>query len=153
MKKTILLFFMMVTVSLGAVAQNKGCDREAKEKEFKEFKIKFLADQLNLKGDVRQKFNAVYGEYENERRVLFKKKKEIEKSIKNGKKVTEAEYDRANKELNDIKTQSAALEKTYDEKFSKFLSKEQIFNLKKSEEKFKENMRDLKEKKKKEQKK
>ena len=147
MKKTILLSLMILLTAMGALAQQKKGNGD-KAKEFLEFKLKFIADEMELKGDARQKFNETYSQMEQERRQLFKKSKEIEKRIKNSKNASEAEYDKANKELTEVKAKMADIEKKYDAKFSKFLTKKQLFKMKEAEEKFMEKVREYHAKKK-----
>lgn len=147
MKKTILLI-LMGFVALAGFAQSKE-DRDAKAKEFMEFKIKFLADEMELKGDVRQKFVALYTQYETEKRVLWKNAKELEKKIKNNKNATETDYD----EWQKAKAKIDDLDSAYNKKFAQFLNSKQMYKLKTAEEAFMRKMRDCRDKKKGEKKK
>lgn len=145
MRKLILLFLVVLVAAFGASAHKpgeKGKLSESKKKELQEFKLKFLAEELDLNPDQTKLFNETYTQLDNERRVLIKQRKEIEKKMSEGKNLTDSDYEKANKELNDIKTKLADLETKYDAKFSQFLSKKQIFQLKASEEKFMQKMRE-----------
>ena len=113
-----------------------------------EFKLKFLADEMDLNDSQRKQFNEVYSQMETERRAVFKKIKDAEKIIKGNKNASEADYDKATKDISAAKAQMAQIEKTYDEKFSKFLTKKQIFKMKEAEDKFKETVRKCRDKKK-----
>lgn len=143
MKKTLMLMLMLLTVVFVGNAQNKG-DREAKAKEFMEFKIKFLADEIGLKGDTRQKFVTLYTQYEKEKRVLWKKARDMEKKIKANKNASEAEYE----EWNKAKTKIDDLESSYDKKFAQFLNSKQIYQMKKAEDEFMRKIRSCRDKKK-----
>lgn len=155
MRKLILLSLVFLFAALGASAQKtgeKGHLSDEKKKELREFKLKFLADELNLNADQRKQFNEIYTQLDNERRVFRKRKKEIEKKIASSKNLSDAEYDKASKELNELETKLADLRTVYDAKFAKFMSKKQIFQLKAAEEKFMQKMKECVDKKKNEKK-
>lgn len=143
MKKTLMLMLMLLSVAFMGNAEKKG-DKEAKAKEFMEFKIKFLADEIGLTGDVRQKFVSLYTQYESERRVLWKRARDLEKKIKGNKNATEADYD----EWSKAKAKIDELSSAYDKKFAKFLTSKQIYKMKTAEEEFMRKMRDCRDKKK-----
>lgn len=136
-------------MALPSFAQKqKGCDHESKRKELMEFKLKYLADEMELNDEQRKTFNEVYTQMENERRAIFKKIKEAEKSVSGKKEASEAEYEKASKEMTEARDKMVELDKKYDEKFSTFLSKKQIFKMKEAEEGFKDKMRKCRDKKK-----
>lgn len=123
-------------------------DKETRRKEFLEFKLNFLADELEIKDDQRKQFDEVYSQMEAERRVYFKKIKEAEKRISDNKKASEADYEKANREINDAKEEMARIERKYDDKFATFLSKKQMYRLREAENKFTEKVRNCRDKKK-----
>lgn len=144
MKKLLLLTFILLVAASGASAKKTGdkhCLSDAKKKELQEFKLKFLAEEMDLREDQIPRFNETYIQYENERRELIKKKRNIEKKISEDNNVSDAEYEKANKEILETKAKMADVEKKYDEKFSQFLTKKQIFLMKSAEEKFMQKMR------------
>ena len=145
MKKTLLMILMLTLVSFAGMAQSKGgSDKSARAKEFLEFKIKYLSDEMGLTGEERQKFVNLYTQYGNEKRVLWKKAHDLEKKIKEKKNATEAEYE----EWSKAKAKIDELEASYDKKFSNFLTSKQIYKMKSAEEQFKQKMRDCRDKKK-----
>lgn len=149
MNKKILFLILAVLMVFPAFAQkqNNG-DHEQKRKELMEFKLKFLADEMGLNDEQRKTFNDVYMQMENERRKIFKKLKEAEKSVANKKDASEAEYEKASKEISEARDQMVELDKKYEDKFSTFLTKKQIFKMKEAEEAFKEKMRKCRDKRK-----
>lgn len=150
MKGKTILILLAIIFALPSFAQNQRSksDHESKRKEMMEFKLKFLADEMDLNDSQRKQFNEVYSQMETERRAVFKKIKDAEKIIKGNKNASEADYDKATKDISAAKAQMAQIEKTYDEKFSKFLTKKQIFKMKEAEDKFKETVRKCRDKKK-----
>lgn len=150
MKKNILFILLTILFAIPSFAQKKS--HQEKKKEIIEFKTNFIADEMELKDDVRKKFIEVYTQMENERRAVFKQMKQIEKDIKNNKNATEADYDKATKETNQAKRKMADIEASYEKKFATFLTKKQIYKMKEAEEKFIKTMRECKEKKRSERK-
>lgn len=146
MKGKLLLILLAAIIALPSFAQKPA--KEDKRKEMMEFKLKFLADEMELNADQKKKFNELYTQMETERRGIFKKIKEAEKVISNNKNASEKDYEKAYTEIQKGKDEMAKIEKNYDAKFSKFLSKKQIFKLKEAENKFMEKIRECRDKKK-----
>lgn len=151
MKGKILLLLFTLLFALPSFSQKNHSDKDKaqRHKEMMEFKLDFLADEIDLKEDQKKQFNELYMQMDKERRAIFKKIKTAEKSISGNKDASEADYDRAMKEISAAKTEMAQVEKKYDEKFATILSKKQMFKLKEAENKFMEKMKSCKDKKKK----
>lgn len=139
---------MLLVTSMAGMAQKS----DEKKREFMQMKMEFIADKIGLKNELRQKFFDTYSQLENERWQLFKKKREIEKNIKNKKNASDSEYDKAYQEIQDLEAKISALEKTYEAKFIKFLSKKQIIKMREAEDEFKQKMKKCRDKKSKEKK-
>lgn len=153
MKKTILLFIFASLLAFPSFAQKHSSpDKEGRQKEFMEFKLKFLAEEIDLKEDQKKEFNEVYTQMETERRSIYKKIKAAEKKISDNKNASEADYEKAATDISNAKAEMTQIEKKYDEKFSTFLTKKQMYKLKEAECKFMERMRECREKKKNEKK-
>lgn len=140
---TVRLLFMLFAFLIGipSFAQKQSDDKAARHKEMMEFKLKFLADEMELNDAQRKKFNEVYTQMESERRVYFKKMKAAEKTIKSNKNASEADYERATKEIADARSQMTKIEEKYEAKFASFLSSKQLYKMKEAETKFSETMR------------
>lgn len=147
MKKHTLLILILLLGFIPSFAQKNDKDKEARKKEMLEFKLNFLAEEMQLRDDQKKQFNEVYTMMENERRAVFGRLKAAEKKIKENKAASEADYERANKEIADAKNQMAAIETKYDAKFAKFLTKKQIYKMKEAEEKFMKKVRSCRDKK------
>lgn len=148
MKKYILLCLLILSFAVPTFAQkNQQGNKEERKKEMMEFKLKFIAEEIGLQEDQKKQFNEVYTQMENERRAAFKKMKEADKKIKNNPKASEADYDKANQEINLARQQMSAIEANYDKKFEKFLSKKQLFKMKEAENKFMDRIRSCRDKK------
>ena len=140
MKFKYLIILLAIIFALPSFAQTPS-NQENKRKEMMEFKLKFLGDEIQLNDSQRKQFDEVYTQMEMERRSIFKKIKAAEKLINENKNATEADYDRATKEISNAKSQMDQIEKKYAAKFSQFLSKKQIYKLKEAENKFNDTMR------------
>lgn len=149
MNKYLLFTFAFLLFFIPGYARD-GKDKvsEAKKKEMLEFKINFIADAIDLKDNQRKQFEEVYTQMETERRAAFRKMKDAERKIAGNKNATEADYDKANKEISAAKTQMAEIEKKYEQKFSTFLTKKQMFKMKEAEEQYMQRMRDCRNQKK-----
>lgn len=153
MKGKILIVLLAICFAIPSFAQKKahsGKDHDTKRQEMLELKLDFLASEIDLKEDQKKQFVELYSQMEMERRAVFKKIKASEKSIKENKDASEADYDKANKEITAAKAEMAQIEKQYDEKFATFLTKKQMFKLKEAENAFTQRMKDCRDKKKQE---
>lgn len=147
--KLFLLLLFAALIAIPSFAQKKADrDHEAKKKEFMEFKLNFLAEELELRDDQRKQFNEVYMQMETERRAIFKRIKTAEKSIKDNKEASEADYEKANSEISAAKADMVKVEDKYNDKFATFLTKKQLFKLKEAENKFTEKIQQCKDKRK-----
>lgn len=146
MKRITFIFALLCAFVLSAEAQPAtpvGKKREAMRKEMREFKMKFLAQEMELKGDARDEFFDVYGEMDEERGRLFCQTRALERRVRDDKNASDADYAAASKALAEAKAKDAEIEKKYDAKFATFLTQKQIFKMKCSEEKFRQKLREM----------
>jgi len=108
-----------------------------------EFKLKFLAQEMELKGDQKEKFVATYTSMMDEKKKIFLEIKALEKKINENENATEEEYETVSEAISNAKIRIAEIESKYDEKFSKFLSSKQIFKMKSAEDKFRDKMNQM----------
>lgn len=120
----------------GAGAQRVGRPDPKMWKEIQEYKLKFLAQEMELKKDQQQKFFDLYTEMSEKKKALFDGIRQAEEELKNKKDPTEKDYEEASRRITEAKEKDAKIEKEYDAKFSKFLTKQQIYQMKSGEEKF-----------------
>lgn len=129
-------------------AQNSGKkDREKMMKELQEFKLKFLAQEMDLKEDQQAKFFELYNEMCEKRRECMSEAVKLERKVKKNKDASESDYQAAAEAMNKAKAEDLAIEKQYDEKFAKFLSPKQIYKLKAAEGEFRKKMTEMRHKK------
>ena len=155
MKGKILIILMALLFAVPAFAQkhHSDKDREERKKEMMEFKMNFIAQEIDLKEDQKKQFTILYTQMETERRAIFKRIKKAEKSISENTSASEADYEKASKEITAARAEMAQLEKQYDEKFATFLTAKQMYKLKEAENKFTQKMQECRDKKKQERKK
>ena len=154
MVKHILLSLMLIVMAAGNAMASAGCcppppegkSKEQMFREIQEFKMKFLAQEMDLKEDQQQKFFELYDEMSRKRFAAMKSARELERKVKKNADATEADYQAVTDAWNKAKTEDAAIAKEYDEKFSKFLTQKQIFQMKSAEDKFRKKMEELRHK-------
>jgi len=112
-------------------------------KEFREFKIKFLAQEMELDADQTKEFSELYNQMENEKRQVFVATRNIERKLKNDKKASDDDYAKVTEAMAQCKIKCGEIEKKYDDKFSTFLSSRQIFRMKQAEDKFRQKLHEM----------
>lgn len=146
MKKILLLFialFGMVFLSYASDGpKDSGQDMK---KELQEYKIKYLAQEMDLKEDQKEKFVKVYSQFCDERRQIFRSIRSLEKSLNDNS--TDEDYKNVTEKINNLKLKNSQVEKEYDGKFAEFLSAKQIYKLKEAEAAFWKKMHEMKRKK------
>lgn len=146
MKKFLLLIFF-AALMVPAFAQNKGeKSREEMFREVQEYKMKFLAQEMELKEDQIARFNELYEKMSQEKGKNFREMRKLEKSLK--KDASEQEYKLVSDKISECKVKDAEIDKEYDAKFATFLSQKQIYKMKAAEEKFRKKMMEMHHKKK-----
>jgi hypothetical protein len=149
MIKRILLILLLSVCGITAVcAQGRGGkDRQKMMKELQEFKLKFLAQEMELKEDQQPKFFELYSEMSEKRRECMREAWKMERRVKKSADATEADYQSAAEAMNKAKAEDVAIEKEYDEKFAQFLSPKQIYKMKAAEQEFRQKMSEMRQKK------
>lgn len=139
---TILLMMLVAIVPAYAQKQDKK-SREEMRREIQEFKIRYLAQEMELTDEQKSKFEPLYNRMSTERWQLFQNARRLERKVKKDKNATEADYQAAAKAMTEAKEKDADLMKNYDAQFSKFLSSKQMFKMKESEQEFDKRMRKM----------
>jgi len=137
MVKHILLSLMLIVMAAGNAMASAGCcppppEGKSKEQMFREIQ--------------QQKFLELYDEMSRKRFAAMKSARELERKVKKNADATEADYQAVTDAWNKAKTEDAAIAKEYDEKFSKFLTQKQIFQMKSAEDKFRKKIEDMRHK-------
>lgn len=149
MRKFLLVFVFILSLCGGifdagiASAQDKKPNVKMM-KEIQEYKIKFLAQEMELKDNQKKEFADIYVKYDDERMKNFRDIRQLEKKLNSNS--TEQEYKEINDKLASSRLRDVELEKEYNEKFSKVLTPKQIYKMKDAEEKFRRKMMDMRHK-------
>lgn len=146
MKKFLLAIIMILCAAVPSMAQHRGGGEM--NKEVQEFKVKFLAQEMDLSKAEQKKFEEVYNKYTEEKRAAFKDARALEKKVKHAKNATDADYAAVTDAMSKAKAKDAEIEARYEKKFASFLSKKQIYKMKEGEEKFRHKMREMRKNKK-----
>lgn len=105
--------------------------------EMRRYKADFIAKELELTEDQKEKFVPLYEEMDERMAKVGEEARKMEKSVnKKGEKATNEDYEKAAELLYNSKSREAAIEMEYYDKFKLILTKKQLFNLKGAERKF-----------------
>ena len=143
MRKYLLLLLGCFMCVGAAMAQHKHECRKPNPKMWKEiqdFKLKFLAQEMELNKDQQTRFFELYTEMSEKKREIFDEIRNTERKLENEKDASDKDYEEASRKLTEAKEKDAALEREYDAKFATFLSTRQIYKMKSGEEKFRRKM-------------
>lgn len=145
MNRLYLIVLLVLAGLMPVMAQTKGKSRAEMRREVREFKLKFLAQEMELKEEQQKKFFELYNQMDDEKVSLFKETRALEKKLQDGN-ATDAEYESVSKAITEAKEKDAEIDRRYDEKFSTFLSPKQIFKMKAAEDKFRNKMHEMRHK-------
>ena len=134
-------FFILISLFIGCVISiyAQEYDPEKRDKMFKEvreFKMKYLAQEMELSENQKPKFFVLYEEMSASRDSCYRHVRGMEKNLKRDKDVTEEDYHQVTEAMTDANSKYAEIEKIYDAKFSEFLSPKQIYKMKEAEQNF-----------------
>lgn len=138
---------MALLVAIPVAAQHKCKDKETMRREVREFKMKFLAQEMDLKEDLQKQFFEVYSQMSEEKARTVSEARRLEKKLAASEDASEAEDEAVSKAITEAKEKDAEIEKRYDGKFAQFLTPKQIFRMKAAEEKFRDKVHEMRHKK------
>ncbi len=147
--KKIFIIGLAVILGVGCMHAQGKKSREEMRKEFKEFKMKFIAQEIDLEDDQKKQFFEIYNQMNDERTSIFEQTRRLERKVRKDSQATEEDYAAVSRAITEAKEKDAAIEKKYDAKFSTFLSSKQLFKMKAAEEKFRKKMSEMRHKKRK----
>lgn len=144
MKKYLLfLLFAVLTIPYIA-AQDK--DKAKMMEELQQFKIDYLAKEMQLSEKEKAEFVPLYKEYDNERRQAGAEAWKFERELKKKKDPSEADY----KKLADLQQKAREKDneivKKFDTRLESFLSAKQIYTMHQGEVKFFDKMKEMRKK-------
>lgn len=146
-KHLLLILALIMGCSVSAMAQRSG-DKKSENmmKELQEFKIKFIAQEIDLKESQKADFVELYSEMNSKRIEVMRDAWKMERELKKNKDASEADYQAVTDAMTKAKAKDAEIEKSYDEKFAKILSQKQIYKMKEAEEEFRKKMTEMRHK-------
>lgn len=147
MRKIIYLFLGLLLVCLPMSAKKPGegscCPPEKFRKEIREFKLKFLAQEMDLREDQQKQFFTLYTQMSDEKEALMRSVRQAVEKVEKMDNATESDYRSAAEAMTRAREQELAIDKKYEEKFSTFLTKKQIFKMNEAERKFRDKLNEM----------
>lgn len=105
--------------------------------DMRQVKVEFVAKELNLSPQQKEKFAPIYDALNKELGKLMRETRALERSVREkGSAATDLEYDKATEAMFEMKGKEAEIEKKYFTQLKSVLTKQQLFNLPKAERKF-----------------
>ncbi len=124
---------MLATLTLAATAQG---NRSKWGSEMLEAKHRMIIEEVGLSPTQQEQFMPVYEEMEREIYQTNRDARTLAANVEKKKAPTDADYAQAAEALSKAKVREGEIEAKYFEKFSKMLTKRQLFLLKQAEAKF-----------------
>lgn len=145
MTRLLLIIILLVGMAFPSTAQeNRKDHRKEMRAELREFKLKFLAQEIDLKADKQPRFFKLYTELEEERDNAFREAVKLRRQLKRNKAATEEDYQRASEAMRQAQEKATEIDARYDKAFGKFLTQKQIYDMKQAEAKFIQKMKEMK---------
>lgn len=143
--KKYLLFLLLAVLTLPSVfGQDK--DKDKMKEELQQFKIDFLAKEMNLSEKEKTEFIPLYKEYDEQRRKAGAEVWKMERELKKNKNASEADYKKLAELQQKSREKDNEIVKNFDKRFESFLSAKQIYQMHQGEEKFFEKMKEMRKK-------
>jgi len=133
MKKIIFILIMVLAISTVATAQK---NRTKFATDMYQAKHEMIIEELGLTQTQQKQFMPLYEQMEREIYQVNRNARVLASEVEKKKNPTDKEYEAAASALSNTRVQEGDIEAKYFEKFSKILSKKQLFQLKQAEVKF-----------------
>ena len=138
----ILLFFTAIS-SVFAQGEDP-VKKEKMMKDVQEFKMKYLAQEMELSEVQKKKFFEVYEEMNESKKECYQEAVVMDRRLKHNPAATEEDYQQVRNAFNEANANWTETEKEYDEKFSEFLTQKQIYKMKEAEISFRAKFEEMK---------
>ncbi len=145
MKRYFLILLLAILTFPTAFAQDK--DKAKMKEELQQFKIDFLAKEMNLSEKEKAEFTPLYKEYDESRRQAGSEAWKFERELKKKKDASEADYKRLSELQQKAREKDNEIVKKFDARLESFLTAKQIYQMHQGEEKFFEKMKEMRKKK------
>ncbi len=137
MKAKLYIIVALLATALTAVAQNNNKDQRTRwMNEVRTQKYEFIVKETDMTKDQQDEFLPIYKEMEKAIFTANQEARALELKVTNQTRTTEAEYAAAALMLARVKQREGDIEMEYYQKFERILSKKQLFQLKRAENKF-----------------
>lgn len=143
MNRIVLLIISVICVVVPMFAQPAPGNRKM-DREFKEFKIRYLSQEMELNESQRQRFNEVYSQMMDEKKKVMDQAFALKKKLKSTSNPTEADYKAVSEAFSNAQVKNAEIDARYEKVFSKFLSAKQIYQMQEAEHKFRDTLAKMK---------
>ncbi|MCH5230555.1 MAG: hypothetical protein J1F43_02020 [Muribaculaceae bacterium] len=145
MRKLFLIVTLILTGLGVSLAQDKNPGkREKMFREVQEFKMKYLAQEMDLSELQKKRFFELYEEMSEKKKEIFQEAINMDKALKHKKDASEADYQKVTEAYSKAQTEWSELEKQYNEQFAEFLTPKQIYKMREAESSFKAKLDEMK---------
>lgn len=134
MKRLISILIAVFVVTGALTAQNSGRSKFATD--MYQAKHEMIIEELGLTPSQQKKFMPLYEQMEREIYQVNRNARALASEVEKKKNPTDRDYEVAASALSSTRVQEGDIEVKYFEKFSKILTKKQLFQLKRAEAKF-----------------
>ncbi len=137
MKARLYIIAALIVTALTAVAQTNNKDQRTRwMNEVRTQKYEFIVKETDMTKEQQDEFLPIYKEMEKAIFTANQEARALELKVTNQTRTTEAEYAAAALMLARVKQREGDIEMEYYQKFERILSKKQLFQLKRAENKF-----------------
>lgn len=143
----LLLLFSMSTFNADAQKNASRGNSGEMKKELREFKIKYLIQEMKLPADKQKEFAQIYAQMEEEREKSFQTMMQKRRELKKIAKPTDADYIIVVDAMADAKGKEAETERVYNTRLKNILTGEQLYKLKTAEHNYMKKVMEMKGKK------
>lgn len=130
MSKYVLSFILIAFISSGIYSQTDARQHEQWRKEMNDAKCEYIAKELDLSREQKEKFLPLYNAMSSEIDKINHGLRQMRKNITKRKDVSDIEYEKAAEAMFEAKGKENRIEMEYFDKYKEILSKKQLFQLK-----------------------
>ena len=138
MKRLLTILIATLVIASAMTAQNKGRSKFATD--MYQAKHEMIIEELGLTQSQQKQFMPLYEQMEREIYQVNRNARALANEVEKKKNPSDRDYEVAASALSNTRVQEGDIEAKYFEKFSKILSKKQLFQLKQTERKFTQEM-------------
>ena len=142
MKKYLILILLSLLTIPVSLAQDKK-DRAKMMEELQQFKIDYIAKEMDLSEKEKSEFIPLYKEYDKQRRQAGAEAWRYERELKKNKNASEADYKKLSELQLKAREKDNEIVKDFDSKLEKNFSAKQIYIMHQAESKFFEKMKEM----------